>query len=446
MALLDKIDIKGKETTTQSSNLGLPAGTYYVKIRPYYFSSENYTFKVIYNSSNSWEKEPNDIYQNATPISINTTWYGALTSDSRADWYTFNLDSNGYIELDFSHPYLENGRIYWKLEVYNSDFKVVESIDSSGTETLIKDVKIGLKKGKYYIKVFPYYHSQLDYNFKVNFTSSNSWETELNDSISTANSLSVGSSKSGSIEKDSDSDWYSIKLPNGEYTLIFNSTLLNPERNYWKVELYNSDQSSKIDHDFSKNDSWNFSVTGNDSDSDQFYLRIRSNYHSRNNYTFSVVKKGNSAPVVPTEDDKNTDIPNDGQAMYRLYNSNSGEHHYTSDTNEKNTLVKLGWKYEGVGWIAPLTSKTPVYRMYNKNVGEHHYTIDAQEKDALTKLGWDYEGIGWYSDDNKSVPLYRQYNPKAQVGTHNYTTNKSENDSLVKMGWNAEGIAWYGMS
>ncbi len=131
--------------------------------------------------------------------------------------------------------------------------------------------------------------------------------------------------------------------------------------------------------------------------------------------------------------------------MHRLYNPNSGEHFYTASTNEKDYLAKIGWKYEGTGWIAPKESSTPVFRLYNHNDGDHHYTMDAREKDALVRLGWKYEGIGWYSDDAKGVPLYRQYNPNAKAGSHNYTTNKAENDYLVKIGWKGEGIGWYGV-
>ncbi|MBQ9057966.1 MAG: carbohydrate-binding domain-containing protein [Atopobiaceae bacterium] len=134
-----------------------------------------------------------------------------------------------------------------------------------------------------------------------------------------------------------------------------------------------------------------------------------------------------------------------GVTMYRLYNPNSGEHFYTSNTTEKNQLVKLGWRDEGIGWIAPTKSNTPVYRLYNPNAGDHHYTTSAGEKNALVKLGWRYEGIGWYSDDAKTVALYRQYNPNAQAGTHNYTTNKAENDQLVSIGWKGEGIGWYAL-
>ncbi len=145
--------------------------------------------------------------------------------------------------------------------------------------------------------------------------------------------------------------------------------------------------------------------------------------------------------IEPTEDIKEEQTIE----MYRLYNSTSGEHFYTRDLNEKDTLVRLGWKYEGIGWYAPKFSQTPVYRLYNKNVGDHHYTTDKNEKDTLVKLGWNDEGISWYSDDSKTIPLYRQYNPNAKAGSHNYTTSKEESDSLCSIGWKAEGIGWYAL-
>ena len=135
------------------------------------------------------------------------------------------------------------------------------------------------------------------------------------------------------------------------------------------------------------------------------------------------------------------------QTMYRLYNPYTGEHFYTSNADEKDNCVKVGWNYEGVGWTAPSKSSHPVYRLYNPYVsgGDHHYTMSDTEYKELQKLGWRGEGIGWYSDDSEGVPLYRQYNPYATTGTHNYTTSKSENDTLVRLGWKYEGIGWYGM-
>lgn len=132
--------------------------------------------------------------------------------------------------------------------------------------------------------------------------------------------------------------------------------------------------------------------------------------------------------------------------MYRIYNPNSGEHFYTSDKAEKDHLVSLGWKYEGVGWKAPTVSNYPVYRLYNMYGGEHHYTMSVDEKNNLVKLGWKYEGIGWFSadpNDSNSVPLLREYNPNAFSNNHNYTTNSKEHSWLVGLGWKDEGKAWY---
>ena len=119
--------------------------------------------------------------------------------------------------------------------------------------------------------------------------------------------------------------------------------------------------------------------------------------------------------------------------MHRLYNRYTGEHFYTSDVSERDRLVSVGWSYEGVGWVAPV-SGDPVYRLYNGHVrgGDHHYTTSASERDSLVRAGWSYEGVGWRSGG--SVPVYRQYNPYARTGTHNYTADGSENDRLVSVG------------
>lgn len=128
------------------------------------------------------------------------------------------------------------------------------------------------------------------------------------------------------------------------------------------------------------------------------------------------------------------------QVMYRLYNPNSGEHFYTASEYERDADVAAGWRSEGVGWVAPVSSDVPVYRLYNPTAGDHHYTTSTYERDHLLSVGWLSEGIGWYSGGDVSV--YRQYNPNTSTGTHNYTTSSYENDSLVAAGWRAEGIGW----
>lgn len=133
-------------------------------------------------------------------------------------------------------------------------------------------------------------------------------------------------------------------------------------------------------------------------------------------------------------------------AVYRLYNPNSGDHHYTMDSNEYSTLGGIGWKQEGVAWISPESSSTPVYRLYNPNSGDHHYTVDSNEYATLPRHGWRKEGVAWYSDDAHGVTVYRLFNPNVTVGTHHYTKDSNEYATLKALGWKQEGVAWYGMS
>lgn len=147
-----------------------------------------------------------------------------------------------------------------------------------------------------------------------------------------------------------------------------------------------------------------------------------------------------------TSNDQVTYLQEDATVdMYRLYNKNTGEHLYTADVVEKNHLISIGWRYEGVGWEAPVKSERPVYRLYNPNTQDHHYTLVRAEKDMLIEAGWRYEGIGWYSaSPSNGIPLYRQYNPNAKSGQHNYTLSRGEVKHLIELGWRDEGIGWYG--
>jgi predicted nucleic acid-binding Zn ribbon protein len=127
-----------------------------------------------------------------------------------------------------------------------------------------------------------------------------------------------------------------------------------------------------------------------------------------------------------------------------MFHPGTTEHFYTSGINERNTLRKIGWIYEGIGWYAPATGD-PVYRLFNPRTGDHHYTTTAHERDVLSGIGWIYEGIGWYSDPDKGMPMYRQCNPHAVVGAHNYSCSTHERDVLVTRGWVDEGIGFYGL-
>jgi len=132
-------------------------------------------------------------------------------------------------------------------------------------------------------------------------------------------------------------------------------------------------------------------------------------------------------------------------SIYRMYNKNTGEHFYTVSSFERDSLVKSGWTYEGVGWNAP-TSGTPVYRIYNPNAkgGDHYYTTSKWEVEQTVKAGWKWDNNGqpaFYAGGNTNV--YVEFNPNATAGgSHNYTVNKYEHENLLKNGWTYGAVAW----
>ncbi|WP_300123362.1 hypothetical protein [uncultured Enterococcus sp.] len=97
----------------------------------------------------------------------------------------------------------------------------------------------------------------------------------------------------------------------------------------------------------------------------------------------------------------------DGVPVYILYNTRTQSKFYTANSFEQDLLLSLNsknykiqptWQW-CVGFLTPPANQgIPVYRLYNPNSwrGTHHFTPIQAEKDMLVRLGWRYEGIGFY--------------------------------------------------
>lgn len=164
---------------------------------------------------------------------------------------------------------------------------------------------------------------------------------------------------------------------------------------------------------------------------------------------------GGSKPTTPAEPEEtkpSTSGTVGKKMLYRFYNKLTGEHFFTLDEKERDTLLKdEAWSNEGHGWTTPEFSNYPIYRLCNPNNGDHHYTMDKNEYDTLQNTyGWVGEGVGLYSAEEKDesiVLLHRLYNPNATgAGSHHYTADENERNELVKRGWSYEGTAWYGLT
>lgn len=65
--------------------------------------------------------------------------------------------------------------------------------------------------------------------------------------------------------------------------------------------------------------------------------------------------------------------------VYRLYNPSTGDHHYTTDSNEYATLSRIGWKQEGVAWYGVAsTTDDPFHGLATRTtiMGKTGVTVD----------------------------------------------------------------------
>ncbi|MDM8543794.1 hypothetical protein QUF90_22185 [Desulfococcaceae bacterium HSG9] len=163
---------------------------------------------------------------------------------------------------------------------------------------------------------------------------------------------------------------------------------------------------------------------------------------------------------VIDDDDDDGNITNPGTVpVYRFYSEILKKHFFTRDANEKDTIIATFpvdvWRYEGIAWYVYPDAQEgllPVYRFYSELLKSHFFTTDANEKDTLiatfTDDVWRYEGIAWYVHTNfqeGTLPVYRFYSDTLK--SHFYTRDENEKNVIIATFpvdiWRYEGIAYY---
>ena len=158
---------------------------------------------------------------------------------------------------------------------------------------------------------------------------------------------------------------------------------------------------------------------------------------------------GDSSAEKSSDDKRAADDSHDEgytvENVYRLYNSVTSEHLFTTSRYEYEQLPGISngdWVQEGVAWLAPQTGD-PVFRLYNTGLGDHHYTRNGAERDQLVQwYGWISEGVAFYSaPSDDGIAIYRVYNGALPRGQHHYTRSYGEQGVLTsKYGWSDEGV------
>ncbi len=163
--------VRGSESISQLSKARLPIGTYYIKVNKYQFSNIDYHINLNYQKEgNSYEVEPNNDILNANKIEVNKKIIGNIQREDDVDYFTFTVNQNGTLSIEFNHPKIDSDDTHWRIYLLdNTDTaKIEQAIIGSMVKTASDRIRVSA--GTYYVKIDKRFnYSNLDYNFTVKF-------------------------------------------------------------------------------------------------------------------------------------------------------------------------------------------------------------------------------------------------------------------------------------
>lgn len=159
----------GREAVLDSDFARIPPGEYYIKIKSYYYSNDDYKLKINFeNEFNSYESENNNEFSSANEIAVGQEYTGNIQTKNDVDYYCFTVTETQDITLLFNHWILESNDCYWEIYLVdgNNDNNIT-SLRVNGSSCSASSLVESISPGEYYIKVKSYYFNNTDYTILV---------------------------------------------------------------------------------------------------------------------------------------------------------------------------------------------------------------------------------------------------------------------------------------
>ena len=302
MTILDEADhviLKrlhlGKTTEESTPHIGLPAGTYLLRIAPgsSSHSPTEYTIVMEYTQSETWEIESNDHLDISNPIALNTEYSGSVLRYDDHDYYNFTLPAPGSVSLDFSHEFVDNRASLWDIELTNKEGKRYYFGWFQGNDSSVNTTNnIGLPEGTYYIHVSAVSASNedsSDYKLKVNYTQTEFYEKEFNDNMVSVNPIELNTEYTGSMIADNDKDYYKFTLQEPGFVRIsFSHEYVDSNSDLWKLSVMDDEEKEYFSSSYKGNALKTIESSAIGLPKGSYYLKISSRDFSPAEYLFSV--------------------------------------------------------------------------------------------------------------------------------------------------------------
>lgn len=234
-----------------SPAVGLPAGTYRIKITPAIEAAGGVPYSLRLSYSDVYcETEDNNTENAADELALDKEIAGSLYGTTDVDYYKVTVTENGYVNVRLTHDMVsgkEKTNIY-HISFYDMSNNLLYEAYSNGSETELNSIKIGAEKGSYLVKVEATGRATIDsaalytgtYGLKVTATAYSYWEKESNDTISLANAVTPGVTYGGDIRNIGDVDYYTYTSTGKGYLgLDFSHTVISgwETRSVYKITV-----------------------------------------------------------------------------------------------------------------------------------------------------------------------------------------------------------------
>lgn len=226
-----------QDTQNQTAKIGLDAGAYYVQITGtgvLTVGSAAYSFSVQYEDTYCETEQNNTIATADNYDRLGQTITGSISSASDTDYYKITSTTKGYLSFQLQHDKV-SGRLstdIYSVAVCDAAGNTLYTMTSKKDEEKSESVNFGLDAGTYYLKVSGIQYMDASgsltvqgangetYKLKASWTNADNWESESNDDINTADTMTSGKAVYGSLYGVSDSDYYGFQTTKDGYIVI----------------------------------------------------------------------------------------------------------------------------------------------------------------------------------------------------------------------------------
>ena len=413
--------------TNKLASIGVASGkTYYIKISTYYNATVgfDYNLKNEFTSTNYYEKEINDNYSSATPMSFNQTYGGVMNDDDDIDVYKFSPTQDGKISLTFSHDYSSNSEIYWNIVMFAylsgnyTEFYNQRIYANSGETNKLSPIGVS-SDTMYYIKIYTYYNATVafDYNLKNEFTATDYYEKEINKEYTSATPIQLGATYGGVMNDDDDVDIFKITLSSSSTPVNFSHDYVNNSEVYWYVKIIDaSTYSEKFSTRVYGSD--NNGIITTLTQAGTYYIHISTYYSATINYEYSILV-GNPDTTKPSASISSSNnvassqtitltmSDNVGLAGYYWGTSSSTSPTFTSISGKNYTATINNYSTTGTSYLTVKDTSGNIYQTskvfykttLNANGGSvtpasvftmsgNSFTFPTPTKSGNTYIGW----------------------------------------------------------